>query len=277
MAKMISPRNLTSSTSLLFPSTHFPTSLHSPPSVGFSTKPISRGRFAAEPGGTSLVAKASSTPTPVVPDDIADVLGEVTIFAAAGQPVKFQDLWDQKEGMAVVALLRHFGCPCCWELAATLKESKGKFDSAGVKLIAVGVGTPDKAQLLAERLPFPLDSLYADPDRKAYDVLGLYYGLGRTFFNPASAYDILGLYYGLRRTFLNPASVKVFSRVDALKKAMKNYTIKATPDDRSSVLQQGGMFVFKGKQLLYARKDEGSGDHAPLDDIFNICCKVPAA
>ncbi|KAL0461868.1 UNVERIFIED_CONTAM: hypothetical protein Slati_0074400 [Sesamum latifolium] len=312
MAKMISPRNLTSSTSLLFPSTHSPTSLHSPRSVGFSTKPISRGRFAAEPGGTSLVAKASSTATAVVPDDIADVLGEVSIFAAAaGQPVKFKDLWDQKEGMAVVALLRHFGCPCCWELAATLKESKEKFDSAGVKLIAVGVGTPDKAQLLAERgmavvallrhfgcffcweyaealreskekfdlagvklivvgvgtpdkaqvlaerLPFPLDSLYADPDRKAY--------------------DILGLYYGFRRTFLNPASAKVFSRWDALKKAMKNYTIKATPDDKSSILQQGGMFVFKGKQLLYARKDEGSGDHAPLDDIFNICCKVPAA
>lgn len=39
-----------------------------------------------------------------------------------------------------------------WELAASLKEAKEKFDSAGVKLIAVGVGTPDKAQLLAERV-----------------------------------------------------------------------------------------------------------------------------
>ncbi|KAG5535457.1 hypothetical protein RHGRI_023281 [Rhododendron griersonianum] len=141
--------------------------------------------------------------------------------------------------------------------ALALKESKPKFDAAGVKLIAVGVGTPDKARILAERLPFPLDCLYADPDRKAYDVLGLYYGIGRTFFNPASA--------------------KVFSRFGDLQKSLKNYTLKATPDDKSSVLQQGGMFVFKGKQLLYARKDEGTGDHAPLDDIFNICCKVPVA
>ncbi|KAL0431470.1 UNVERIFIED_CONTAM: hypothetical protein Sradi_0773000 [Sesamum radiatum] len=139
--------------------------------------------------------------------------------------------------MAVVALLRHFGCPCCWELAATLKESKGKFDSAGVKLIAVGVGTPDKAQLLAERLPFPLDSLYADPERKAYDVLGLYYGLGRTFFNPAST--------------------KVFSRGDALKKATKNYTIRATPDDRSSVLQQGGMLYLKGSNYYTQERMKG--------------------
>ncbi|GMP31206.1 hypothetical protein CsSME_00005515 [Camellia sinensis var. sinensis] len=170
-------------------------------------------------------------------DNITDVLGEVTIFTATGEPVMFRDLWDQKEGMAVVALLRHFGCVCCWELASALKESKPRFDSAG--------------------LPFPSDCLYADPDRKAYDVLGLYYGIGRTFFNPASA--------------------KVFSRFENIQKALKNYTIEATPDDRSSVLQQGGMLVFKGKQLLYARKDEGTGDHAPLDDIFNICRKASVA
>ncbi|KAH7566727.1 hypothetical protein ACOSQ2_023688 [Xanthoceras sorbifolium] len=188
---------------------------------------------------------------------VGDALGDVSIFTAAGDAVLFKDLWDQTEGVAVVALLRHFGCPCCWELASALKESKARFDSAGVKLIAVGVGAPNKARLLAERLPFPMDCLYADPDRKAYDLLGLYYGVGRTFFNPASA--------------------KVFSRFEALQKAVKNYTIEATPDDRSGVLQQGGMFVFKGKQLLYARKDEGTGDHAPLDDVFDICCKVPVA
>ncbi|KAK3211018.1 hypothetical protein Dsin_015724 [Dipteronia sinensis] len=188
---------------------------------------------------------------------IGDALGDVSIFTASGDVVLFKDLWDQTEGVAVVALLRHFGCPCCWELASALKESKANFDTAGVKLIAVGIGTPNKSQLLAERLPFPMDCLYADPDRKAYDLLGLYYGLGRTFFNPASA--------------------KVFSRFEALQKAVKNYTIEATPDDRSGVLQQGGMFVFKGKQLLYARKDEGTGDHAPLDDVFDICCKVPVA
>ncbi|TKY55590.1 Thioredoxin protein AAED1 [Spatholobus suberectus] len=188
---------------------------------------------------------------------IAENLGDVSIFTAAGEPVRFNVLWDQNQGVAMVALLRHFGCPCCWELASALKESKARFDSAGVKLIAVGIGTPNKARILAERLPFPMDCLYADPERKAYNVLNLYYGFGRTFFNPASA--------------------KVFSRFDALQKAVKNYTIEATPDDRSGVLQQGGMFVFRGKQLLYARKDEGTGDHAPLDDVFDVCCKAPVA
>ncbi|CAK8562543.1 unnamed protein product [Lathyrus sativus] len=209
-----------------------------------------------------LVTRNKPVPSPKASSSqyspaVTEKLGDISIFTAAGEPVMFKDLWDQEQGIAVVALLRHFGCPCCWELASTLKESKSRFDSAGVKLIAVGVGAPDKARILAERLPFPMDCLYADPDRKAYDFLDLYYGFGRTFFNPASA--------------------KVLSRFDALQKATKNYTIEAIPDDRSGVLQQGGMFVFRGKELLYARKDEGTGDHAPLDDVFDVCCKVPVA
>lgn len=41
-----------------------------------------------------------------------------------------------------------------WELATALKEAKPRFDAAGVKLIAVGVGTPDKARILATRVIF---------------------------------------------------------------------------------------------------------------------------
>jgi len=39
-----------------------------------------------------------------------------------------------------------------WELAKALKETKERFDSAGVKLIAVGIGAPNKARILAERV-----------------------------------------------------------------------------------------------------------------------------
>ncbi|CAK9184126.1 unnamed protein product [Ilex paraguariensis] len=260
MATMILPQTPTflQFNSLSSSSSHrlsFPFHTQSPPLPSNSMITIHTEKSRKQTRSFQL-AKASSTGAGFS-DSIANILGDVSIFTASGEPVMFKDLWDPNEGIAVVALLRHFGCPCCWELASALRESKTRFDSAGVKLIAVGVGTPNKARILAERLPFPLDCLYADPDRKAYDVLGLYYGFGRTFFNPASA--------------------KVFSRFDALQQALKNYTIEATPDDRSSVLQQGGMFVFRGKQLLYARKDEGTGDHAALDDIFDVCCKVPVA
>jgi hypothetical protein len=41
-----------------------------------------------------------------------------------------------------------------WELASALKESKPRFDAAGVKLVAVGVGTPNKARILADRVGY---------------------------------------------------------------------------------------------------------------------------
>lgn len=83
---------------------------------------------------------------------------------------------------------------------------------------------------------------------QAYDVLGLYYGLGRTFFNPASVWNRLNIFtvwlyintpsLNLVETLFNNIQTKVFSRFDEIREATKNYTIQATPEDRSSVLQQ---------------------------------------
>ncbi|CAN0917758.1 Thioredoxin-like protein AAED1, chloroplastic [Linum grandiflorum] len=163
-----------------FPSTAAARTKPAGPLIGFC--------MASGPGAQRLppVAVQPSSSGDFSPTTIGELLSEVSVFKASGEAAVFKDLWDQNGGMAVVALLRHFGCPCCWELASELKEAKSKFESAGVKLIAIGVGEPKKALLFAERLPFPVDCLYADPGRKAYDVLGLYYGFGRTFFNPAS-------------------------------------------------------------------------------------------
>ncbi|XP_020091567.1 thioredoxin-like protein AAED1, chloroplastic isoform X3 [Ananas comosus] len=193
---------------------------------------------AIHPAPAASAAAGSAASSSGFDSAAVDDLGDVAIFpASTGEPVFIRDLWDQNEVESPFFL---------------------QFLSLDLP-IYVGNGRSGtfKAFWMSLLLPFPSDCLYADPDRKAYDVLGLYYGLARTFFNPASA--------------------KVFSRFESLKNAVKNYTIEATPDDRASVLQQGGMFVFKGKELLYARKDEGTGDHAPLDEILDICCKVPVA
>lgn len=65
--------------------------------------------------------------------------------------------WDSAVAHCLLCLLFSIS----WELASALKESKAKFDSAGVKLIAVGVGTPNKARILAERVPFlPINSCH---------------------------------------------------------------------------------------------------------------------
>lgn len=227
-------------------------------SAARASPPRGGGRVGRRSLTVPAVAGASSSG--LAPDTSVpawDALGGVSVLAAGtGNAVALTDLWDSAEGVAVVALLRHFGCFCCWELASVLKDAMAEFDSAGAKLIAIGVGTPEKARILADRLPFPMDSLYADPERKAYSVLGLYHGLGRTLFSPASA--------------------KIYSRLDYIKKATENYTLEGTPADLTGVLQQGGMFVFRGKELLYSWRDQGTGDHAPLHDVHSACRKIPS-
>lgn len=182
---------------------------------------------------------------------------DITIFTTDGASVKFTDLWDQKNGKAIVAFLRHFGCPFCWEFAAALREAKPQFDAAGFKLITIGVGPSSKAQVLAEKLPFPAECLYADPDRKAYDALGLYHGVARTW--------------------LNPASMQIFTRLDKVAEAVKGWNLDVMPDNTSATLQQGGVYVFEGSKVLYARKDESTGDHSKIDDILNSCCTTVMA
>jgi hypothetical protein len=47
-------------------------------------------------------------------------------------------------------------------------------------------GLPEKGKLFCERVPFPEELLFLDPDRVAYRELALYEGIGRTFFSRAT-------------------------------------------------------------------------------------------
>ena len=76
---------------------------------------------------SSVISRGASTSTFY---NEADLISSINIFTTSGEPVQFKDLWDQRNVMAVVALLRHFGCRCCWEFASTLKDVKPNFDSA---------------------------------------------------------------------------------------------------------------------------------------------------
>ncbi|CAH2043761.1 unnamed protein product, partial [Thlaspi arvense] len=129
-------------------------------------------------------------PTDSVTDYREDI-GDVSIFTASGQRVRFSDgIKDDVWNCCTIVLLRHFRCVCCWDLVTALKEAKPRFDAARVKSVNVGVETPDKTRLLATR-------------------------------------------------------ASVLSRFVKLREATKNYIIKATPEDRSSVLQSSYFFIWE--------------------------------
>ena len=35
---------------------------------------------------------------------------------------------------------------------------------------------------------------------------------------------------------------------------------------------QGGLFVFDGSEVVYAHKDAGTADHAPMSEVLEACC-----
>uniref|UniRef100_A0A804M3A6 Thioredoxin superfamily protein n=1 Tax=Zea mays TaxID=4577 RepID=A0A804M3A6_MAIZE len=164
-------------------------------SAARASPPRGGGRVGRRSPTVPAVAGASSSSSGLAPDTSVpawDALGGVSVLAAGtGNAVALTDLWDSAEGVAVVALLRHFGCFCCWELASVLKDAMAEFDSAGAKLIAIGVGTPEKARILADR---------------------------------------------------------------------------------------GWIFCVQKQRTVECKERRGrTGDRAPLDDVLNICCEVPAA
>ena len=122
--------------SLKFPSQI--SSLKFPIFSPIKTKPTKLSTSKNGSCNSRLVARASVSQFSA---DMGDILGDVSIFTAAGQSVFFKDLWDQHQvkyytykhlklltllnllkswplnfiflqGIAVIALLRHFGCPC---------------------------------------------------------------------------------------------------------------------------------------------------------------------
>ncbi|CAL8460633.1 g163 [Coccomyxa elongata] len=147
----------------------------------------------------------------------------------------------------------------CWQQAKDLLAAKPEFDAAGVDLVTLSVGVPEKGKLFCERLPFPEELLFLDPNQVAYRELALYEGVGRTFFSRATPKALSGLNF------------------DKFKEAVKGYTFAILKPPRDEMaFQQGGLFVFDGAEVLYAHKDEGTADHAPMADVLAACCQKQA-
>ncbi|EIE25407.1 hypothetical protein COCSUDRAFT_61626 [Coccomyxa subellipsoidea C-169] len=167
---------------------------------------------------------------------------EVKVLNVRGDSVSVKDLTTKN---------RTF----CWQQAKDLLAAKPEFDAVGVDLVALSVGVPEKGKLFCERVPFPEELLFLDPDRLAYSELALYEGIGRTFFSRATPAALSGLNF------------------DKFKEAVKGYTFDMTkPPKNDDAFQQGGLFIFDGAEVLYAHKDAGTADHAPMADVIAACC-----
>jgi len=131
--------------------------------------------------------------------------------------------------------------------------------------MVVGIDSPESATEFSSRLPFPADSLYVNPDRSAYKALELYGDLTGdegVFFDPK-------VVEGVKRLFFNKATGEALKArgTEGLKSATKNFKPLSPPEPRDAV-QQGGLFVFRGRETLLAHRDEATGDHAGAEEVL---------
>ena len=124
-------------------------------------------------------------------------------------------------------------------------------------MYAVGIGTSEKAKLVADHVGYSSDKLLADPENVLYDALSLNSGLQRTFFNPATPYAILDRLTSRKMGDLN----------DVLGKWGDAFII---PPKQKQALNQGGLFVFDGADSVFVHYDASTGAHGSLDQAVAI-------
>jgi hypothetical protein len=141
----------------------------------------------------------------------------------------------------------------CQELAAQLeRDVRPKLEEAGVRCVVVGIGTVDAGREFCAHVGVEPAGLLADPTNAAYSALGLNAGLG-TLVTWDTSFSFL------RRA--RDGSLGDIARATARWKPI-------LPPRADQGLQQGGAFVFEGRQLLFRHVDAGTGAHAELDDVL---------
>ena len=138
-----------------------------------------------------------------------------------------------------------------------LERRRAELEGKGVGLYAVGIGTSEKAQLVANHVGYSSTNLLADPDNVLYDALSLNAGLQRTFFNPATPYAILDRLTSQKMGDLN----------NVLGKWGDAFII---PPKQKQALNQGGLFVFDGDDSVFVHYDASTGAHGDLDQAVGI-------
>ena len=133
-----------------------------------------------------------------------------------------------------------------------MQRRRAELEGKGVGLYAVGIGTSEKALLVADHVGYSSTNLLADPDNVLYDALSLNAGLQRTFFNPATPYAILDRLTSRKMGDLN----------DVLGKWGDAFII---PPKQKQALNQGGLFVFDGADSVFVHYDASTGAHGDLD------------
>ena len=124
------------------------------------------------------------------------------------------------------------------------RDVKPVLDAAGVKLIAVSIGTPERALDFVRETEFPPENLFADPDAASYDALRLNASLAN--FSQKSTPE------GIAARWQKDGARDLLGVLRRWKPWI--------PPKPEQGFQQGGTFVFDGVEPRYRFYDPSTAD-----------------
>lgn len=125
-------------------------------------------------------------------------------------------------------------------------------------LVAIGIGTPERAKEFCQLTGYPAFQLLADPENACYDALQLNKGAALTFLRP--------------ETPLALAQRAISGETADLKEALSTWKAWIPPKLEQG-LQQGGVFAFDGERTIFQYYDPSTGAHADLEEVIKIVTK----
>lgn len=160
-----------------------------------------------------------------------------------------------------------------------------KLEAKGIKAYLVTIGTAERGLEFAGLTSFPATNLLADPNSVTYAALGLRKGIVDMFFNLQVCFCecyCLRPWWALVRGLLSlnqfctacclvqtPLSIGARIAKDGaagLREAISSWKPWIPPNQGQS-RQQGGTYIFKGRECMYEHKDVATGAHANLDEV----------
>lgn len=115
---------------------------------------------------------------------------DVTLLGRDGSEVHLASTWA--ENPALVLLWRHLGCGCGRERARRLIGEIDEYATAGLEVVVVAPGEPERVGAYAERNQLEVTVL-ADPDYATHKAFGLgHWSLEQVLYNAPAEYCDLG-------------------------------------------------------------------------------------
>eukprot|EP00667_Euglena_gracilis_P008981 EG_transcript_9103 len=178
----------------------------------------------------------------------------LTPLRPVGPPVRVGELWADQPLLALVT--RRPGCPLCREEAAKLNEKKAQLEELGVRLVAiVKENLPDE---VADFEHYWSSEILWDPDLGFFKAIGG----GAVYKHSVVAFllKLLSPFHPALRANVRRATAAGF-----------------TGNFVGEGLIAGGLYVLHpGGGLQYAFLEAELGDHAPLQEVVEVCQRLAA-